>query len=187
MGETGYLTNQFLIAMPNLLNPDFFHSVTYICEHNQYGAMGIVINQPVALTVGELIEQMEQLAPDDVLAVSPVFRGGPMDVERGFVLHQPVGDWESTLSVADNIGITTSNDIIKAMAEGCAPPQCLVALGYAGWGPGQIEVEICDNAWLNGPADPQILFNTPVERRWEAAAALIGVDIHQLTGAAGHA
>lgn len=187
MGETGYLTNQFLIAMPNLLEPNFFHSVIYICEHNQRGAMGIIINQPVNLTVGDLIEQMDQPAPNDAFAANPVFRGGPMDVERGFVLHQPVGDWESTIPAANNVGITTSNDIIKAMAEGRAPQQCLVALGYAGWNPGQMETEIRSNAWLNGPVDPQILFEVPPEQRWEAAAALIGVDIHQLVGEAGHA
>jgi len=187
MAESGYLTNQFLIAMPNLLDPNFFHSVTFICEHNANGAMGIVINQPVDLSVGELIEQMGHSAPHSALADAPVYRGGPVDIERGFVVHRPIGEWASTLPVGGIIGVTTSNDIITAMAEDRGPAQCLVALGYAGWGAGQLEEEIRDNAWLNGPANEDILFNVPVEQRWEAAAALIGININQLSGDAGHA
>lgn len=187
MAETGYLTNQFLIAMPNLMDPNFFHSVTYICEHNQNGAMGIVINQPVELTIGQLLDQMDHHAHSTELAGQPVYRGGPVDPERGFVLHHPIGHWEATLPVGSDIGITTSNDIIKALDEGQGPEQFLVALGYAGWGSGQLEAEIRENAWLNGPANADILFNTSVDKRWEAAAALLGVDIHNLTGEAGHA
>jgi len=187
MAESGYLKNQFLIAMPTLLDPNFFHSVAYICEHNQHGAMAIVINQPVDLTVGELIEQMEHKAPKTALAKKPVFRGGPVDVGRGFVLHQSGSQWEATLPVTENIFLTTSNDIIAAMAEGHGPEQSLVALGFAGWGAGQLEEEIRDNAWLNCPADSKLLFETEVENRWEAAAALIGIDIHRLTGEVGHA
>jgi putative transcriptional regulator len=191
MAESGYLKNQFLIAMPTLLDPNFFHSVAYICEHNQHGAMAIVINQPVDLTVGELIEQMKHEAPKTALAERPVFRGGPVDVDRGFVLHmsshESDKEWESTLPVTDKISLTTSNDIIAAMAEGRGPEHSLVALGFAGWGAGQLEEEIRDNAWLNCPADISILFNTDIESRWEAAAQLIGIDIHQLTGEAGHA
>lgn len=187
MTDTGYLTNQFLIAMPNLLDPNFFHSVTYICEHNQNGAMGIVINQPVNLTIGELIEQMDHKAPAKLLAGSQVFRGGPVDMERGFVLHEPLGSWEATMPGGDGIGITISNDIIAAIAQEQGPERYLIALGYAGWGVGQLEEEIRENAWLNGPVDKAVLFDTPVEQRWQAAAALIGVDINQLSGEAGHA
>jgi putative transcriptional regulator len=191
MAESGYLKNQFLIAMPSLLDPNFFHSVAYICEHNQHGAMAIVINQPVDLTVGELIEQMKHKAPETALANAPVFRGGPVEVERGFVLHQSSdqsdNEWESTLPVTDKIFLTTSNDIITAMAEGRGPEQSLVALGFAGWGAGQLEEEIRENAWLNCPADSKLLFETDVENRWEAAAGLIGIDIHQLSGDVGHA
>jgi len=187
MAESGYLKNQFLIAMPTLLDPNFFRSVAYICEHNQHGAMAIVINQPVDLTVGELIEQMKHKAPKTALSEKPVFRGGPVDVDRGFVLHQSGSQWEATLPITDNIFLTTSNDIITAMAEGHGPEQSLVALGFAGWGAGQLEEEICDNAWLNCPADSKLLFETEIDNRWEAAAALIGIDIHQLTGAVGHA
>ena len=187
MAESGYLKNQFLIAMPTLLDPNFFHSVAYICEHNQHGAMAIVINQPVDLTVGELIEQMQHKSPNTALAKQPVFRGGPVEVDRGFVLHSSGEDWESTMPVTDTISLTSSNDIITAMAEGRGPTQSLVALGYAGWGAGQLENEIRENAWLNCPANSTLLFETEVAERWEAAAKLIGIDIHQLTGDAGHA
>ena len=160
------LSNHFLIAMPQLDDPNFHHTTTYICEHNENGAMGIVINQPVDLTVGELIEQMEKKAPDTPLSKKPVFRGGPVDVDRGFVLHQSGNEWEATLPVTDNIFLTTSNDIITAMAEGRGPEKSLVALGFAGWGAGQLEEEIRDNAWLNCPANSQILFDTDVANRW---------------------
>lgn len=188
MAESGYLTNQFLIAMPTLLDPNFFHSVAYICEHNQNGAMAIIINQPVDLTVGELMEQMDERPSKNGIIEKPVFRGGPVDVERGFVLHQAGEDsWESSLQVTEQIYLTSSNDIIMAMAAGRGPENNLVALGYAGWGAGQLEEEIRDNAWLNVPANSQILFDTEVSKRWEAAAGLIGIDIHQLTGDMGHA
>lgn len=188
MAESGYLTNQFLVAMPTLLDPNFFHSVAYICEHNQNGAMAIIINQPVDLTVGELMEQMDEHPKQESIITKPVFRGGPMDVERGFVLHQQGDDaWESSLPVTEHIALTSSNDIITAMAEGRGPENCLVALGYSGWGAGQLELEIRENAWLNVPANSQILFDTDVPERWEAAAKLLGIDIQQLTGDVGHA
>jgi len=187
MSEPGYLSNQFLIAMPNLLDPNFFHSVTYICEHNAQGAMGIVINQPVDMTVAELAEHVGEPPMPHEQGRRSVYRGGPVESERGFVLHSPVGQWESTLPVADGLGVTTSSDIIHAMAEGRGPEKSLVALGYAGWGAGQLEAEIRENAWLNGPADHAIIFDIPAEERWTAAAALIGVDINQLSGDAGHA
>ena len=187
MSDPGFLTNQFLIAMPNLMDPNFFHSVTYICEHNENGAMGIVINQPVDLTLGELISQIGMQPTTSFMMDQNVYRGGPVDTERGFVLHQPLGEWESTLPIAGDIGISTSNDIVKAIAEGRGPLQYLVALGYAGWAPGQLEQEMVANAWLSGPSDARIIFDTRVEKRWEAAARLLGVDINQMTGDAGHA
>jgi putative transcriptional regulator len=116
-----------------------------------------------------------------------VYRGGPVETERGFVLHQPLGNWESTLGITDTLGVSTSNDIIEAIAAGTGPENCLVALGYAGWGAGQLEQEMAANAWLSGPADARIIFETQAERRWEEAARLLGVDINQLTGDAGHA
>lgn len=191
MVETGYLTNQFLIAMPNLLDPSFFHSVTYICEHNEKGAMGIIINQPVELTFGELMAQLGENVPAQIGDQKTIYRGGPVEMERGFVLHQPIGKWESTMAITDEIGITTSNDIITAIAkstpEPTAPSDYMIALGYAGWGPGQLEREILDNSWLSCEGDPSIIFHTAPDLRWEAAASLIGVNIHQLTGDAGHA
>ena len=195
MVETGYLTNQFLIAMPNLLDPSFFHSVTYICEHNEHGAMGVIINQPLELTMGELMEQLGVKAPAHLRDKKTIYQGGPVSVERGFVLHRPLGQWESTLPVTDEIGLTSSNDIIRSMADSppenssknIAPQDYLITLGYAGWGAGQLEAEILENSWLSCEANPEILFHTEPELRWEAAASLIGVNIHQLTGEAGHA
>lgn len=185
--KDAYLTNQFLIAMPNLMDPNFFHSVTYICEHNEQGAMGIVINQPVDLTLGELMEQMKMQASNSEQSAQPVFRGGPVEPERGFILHRPPGQWESSMNITDEMTLTTSSDILNAMSKDNTPDDVLITLGYAGWGAGQLEQEMLDNAWLSGPADPTIIFNTPAENRWEAAAQLVGVDIHQLTGEAGHA
>jgi len=187
MVKTDFLTNQFLIAMPNLMDPNFFHSVTYICEHNERGAMGIVINQPVNLTLKELITQMGLAYVDSIQMEQPIFRGGPVETERGFVIHRPIGQWESTLNVTDQLGVSTSNDIVEALANGSGPSQSLVALGYAGWGAGQLEQEMVDNAWLSGPADARIIFDTRTDRRWEEAANLLGVNIHHISGDAGHA
>ncbi|WP_455203362.1 YqgE/AlgH family protein [Kaarinaea lacus] len=187
MRESAYLTNHFLIAMPRLLDPNFFHTVTYICEHNSQGAMGIVINQPVELTLGEVADHLGFPASDGQHLEQTIFRGGPVETERGFVLHKPIGTWDSTLSVTDSIGLSTSNDIVAALARGEGPSKCLVALGYAGWGAGQLEQEMVENSWLSGPADERILFETSSGDRWEAAAALVGIDIHNISGDVGHA
>lgn len=181
------LTNQFLIAMPSLANPFFSQTVTYICEHNAGGALGIVINRPLTVTLGELLEHLQITPADPEIAAMPVYAGGPVHPEHGFILHSPVNAWESTLQVTDTIGITTSQDILQALARGEGPDRVLIALGYAGWGAGQLEQEIMQNTWLSGPADPAILFETPVEKRWSAAAALLGVDLRLLSGDAGHA
>ena len=187
MIESTYLTNQFLIAMPALADPNFFHTVTYICEHNSAGALGIVINRPLTLTLGELLEHLQIEQRQDGVESLPVFSGGPVQQEQGFVIHTPVGKWESTLQVTPSIGLTTSRDILQALASGEHKERALVALGYAGWGPGQLEQEIANNAWLSGPADDAILFDTPHAQRWSAAAALLGVDLALLSGDAGHA
>jgi len=187
MSKTTFLKNHFLIAMPTLMDPNFFHSVTYICEHNSQGAMGIVINQPVELTVAEVVEHLGFASTDGANLQQSVYRGGPVETERGFVLHKPIGHWESTLSISKTIGLSTSNDIVEALAQGHGPTQCLVALGYAGWGAGQLEQELTENSWLSAPADEGVLFETDAEKRWEAAAALMGIDIKQLTGDMGHA
>jgi putative transcriptional regulator len=187
MSQSTFLKNHFLIAMPTLMDPNFFHSVTYICEHNDQGAMGIVINQPVELTLGEVVEHLGLPTSDGAQLQQSVYRGGPVETERGFVLHRPVGHWESTLSITKTIGLSTSNDIVEALATGQGPKHCLVALGYAGWGAGQLEQELAENSWLSAPADEKVLFDTDADKRWEAAAALMGIDIKQLTGAMGHA
>ena len=187
MAEKLALTNQFLIAMPTLQDPNFFHSVTYICEHSDEGAMGIMINRPLDINLGEVLGQMDISSEIDTVNHQPIFLGGPVQCERGFVIHKPHGEWDTTLQVTDEIGVTSSRDILEAIAEGRGPTYALIALGYAGWGPGQLENEISQNAWLSVPADHSIVFETPFEKRWEAAAALSGVDISRLSSDVGHA
>jgi len=181
------LTDHFLIAMPNLSDPNFAQSVTYICEHTDEGAMGIVVNRPLDLTLSDVLEQMDIAKGDDQTGARPVFSGGPVNIERGFVLHSATRPWHSTLRISPNICITTSRDILEAMAKGEGPEDTLVALGYAGWASGQLENEIAQNAWLSTPADLDIIFHLPPEQRWEAAAASLGVDLKLLSSEAGHA
>lgn len=185
--ENTNLTNHLLIAMPNLQDPNFEHTVTYICEHNENGAMGIVINRPIDIDISEVLEQMEIPVSTPRLAKVPVFLGGPVEGQRGFVLHTKPAEWDSSLHVSELINITTSRDILEAMARGEGPEQSLIALGYAGWGGGQLEQEILDNSWLSVPAEQEILFNLPPARRWEAAAKLLGVDLNILSSESGHA
>ncbi|ROR34517.1 YqgE/AlgH family protein [Inmirania thermothiophila] len=187
MDGPSYLTGQFLIAMPALADPNFARTVTYVCEHNADGAMGIVVNRPLELTLGELLDHLEIPCTDAALRARPVFYGGPVQRERGFVLHRPAGEWEASLRIGDDLGLTTSRDILAALAEGRGPEQALVALGYAGWAAGQLEQEMAANAWLSAPGDRGILFDLAPERRWEAAAALVGVDLNNLSGEVGHA
>ncbi len=187
MTETPSLRNHFLIAMPALADPNFAHTVTYICEHNPEGALGIVINRPMDISLGDVLNHMKIQPGEHVDTAVPVYTGGPVQPERGFVLHQPTGAWTSSLPITDDIALTTSRDIMTAIGHGEGPRQFLLALGYAGWGAGQLEQEIIDNAWLSGPADPAILFDLPVEERWAAAAALIGVDLTLLSSETGHA
>lgn len=187
MQETGAFTNHFLIAMPNLRDPNFARTVTLICEHSSEGAMGIVINRITDLRLADILQQMDIEGGDSHHLDLPVYVGGPVQNNRGFVLHEPLGAWESTLTVTETLGVSTSRDILVALAENRGPQRCLLALGYAGWAAGQLEHEIGENAWLSGPADSQILFDTPVEARWGAAAKHLGVDIAALSGEAGHA
>jgi putative transcriptional regulator len=186
MTKATNFTNQFLIAMPALSDPNFFHSVTLICEHNADGAMGIVVNHPMDITLNAVFEHM-QIASHEPVGDAPVYSGGPVQPDRGFILHQPVGDWSSTLRIGDEVAVTTSRDILEALAEGQGPERFLAALGYAGWGPGQLEQEIADNTWLTTPADSDILFALPAAQRWQAAARRLGVDLNLLSGEAGHA
>lgn len=187
MIEATYLTGQFLIAMPALADPNFAQTVTYLSEHSANGALGLVINRPLNLTLAQLMEHLDISPTLSELAKTPVHYGGPVQQDQGFVLHSPVGGWNATLHVNDQIGITTSRDILQALAVGEGPAHWLVTLGYAGWGAGQLEQELVDNAWLSTPADFEILFHTPNDRRWQAAAALLGIDLGRLSSNAGHA
>lgn len=181
------LRNQFLIAMPNLGDEQFGKTVTLLCDHNEQGALGLVVNRPTSLHLNDMLSHLS--LPAGVISETnpPVFWGGPMQPERGFVLHREPGNWESTLAVGDQLWVTTSRDILGALTEGRGPEHYLVLLGYAGWGAGQLEGELLANAWLNTPADKAILFDTPVAARWAAATRLLGVDVSQLSGEAGHA
>jgi len=187
MDSPQYLTNHFLIAMPGLADPNFYHTVTYICEHNSDGALGIVINRPLGTRLGDVLEQLEIKPASPQIAEQPVYLGGPVQPERGFVVHRPVGDWDATLKITENIGVSSSRDLLGAIAQGAGPERTLIALGYAGWGAGQLEQELAENAWLSGPADERILFDLPVSQRWAAAAQLLGVDLNLLSSDAGHA
>ncbi|MGH8508789.1 MAG: YqgE/AlgH family protein [Gammaproteobacteria bacterium] len=181
------LTNQLLIAMPGLADPNFHKTVTYVCAHSDEGAMGIIINRPTNINLSDVLTQMELVPTDPKIGDLPVFQGGPVHRERGFIIYQPLSHWESMIKVSDECGVATSRDILEAICQGNGPQQALVALGYAGWAAGQLEREIAENAWLNGPANQEILFNIAPERRWESAAALIGVDMDRLSPDAGHA
>jgi len=187
MTETASLKNQLLIAMPSLEDPNFSRTVTYICEHGEHGAMGIVINRPTDLRLADVLQHMEIEGGLGEAGEQLVYLGGPVEEERGFVLHSHTEPWDSTLAVDEQISITTSRDILEAMARGDGPAHTLVALGYAGWGAGQLERELQENAWLSGPADQSILFELPADQRWEAAARLLGVDVNLLSSEAGHA
>ncbi|MFZ2312742.1 MAG: YqgE/AlgH family protein [Methylobacter sp.] len=181
-----YLNNQFIIAMPNLADPNFAHTVTYLCQHSEDGALGIVINRLTDMKLDEIFKQMDITVTSLAAAESTVFAGGPVQQERGFVIHTSGGDWNATMAVSETISLTTSRDVLEAIAAGEGPEQYLVALGYAGWAEGQLEKEIMDNAWLNTPYGKQILFDTPIDLRWSAAADQIGININQLTAPAGH-
>ncbi|MCK5092254.1 MAG: YqgE/AlgH family protein [Gammaproteobacteria bacterium] len=187
MTDSTSLANHFLIAMPQLADPNFFHSVTYICEHNDDGAMGIVINRPLEIGLAEVLDHINISGNNKAIDDQVIYMGGPVQPERGFVLHSPSGQWDSTLTIADDICITTSRDILTAIANDQGPAHYVIALGYAGWGKGQLEEEISQNAWLSGPAEQNILFDMPYEKRWEAAASLLGIDVNLISGEAGHA
>jgi putative transcriptional regulator len=181
------LTNHFLIAMPGLQDPNFARTVTYICEHTEQGAMGIVINRPLEVTLGELFAQLDIASDRPGVRETPVFQGGPVQMDRGFVLHTAGPAFDSTLSITPDISVTTSRDVLEAIASGEGPDQTLIALGYAGWGSGQLEQEMSANSWLNGPASRDIIFRMEPGARWKAAAQLLGVDLNLLSGEAGHA
>ena len=182
-----YLKNQMLIAMPHLADPNFAQSLIYLVEHNEHGAMGLVVNHPNGL---ELADIMEQLRPDQPPTPAshdlPVYSGGPVQTDRGFVLHDSGWQYQATLDLGE-LALSTSLDVLYAIADGHGPRRSLIALGYAGWDAGQLEAEIADNTWLHCPSDPRLLFELPAEQRLLAAAATLGVDLNLLSSQAGHA
>jgi putative transcriptional regulator len=181
------LTHHFLIAMPSMADPYFSKTLTYICEHNDQGALGLVVNRPIDMTLRALFERLSLQMRDRKSADAPIYFGGPVQTDRGFVLHAPAGDWQSTLRVRDLIGLTTSKDILEAVGRGEGPERMLVTLGYAGWSPGQLEHELSQNAWLTVEAREPIIFDTPAEERLPAAMELLGLDYARLQDSAGHA
>lgn len=181
------LHNQFLLAMPTLQDPNFHRTLTYVCEHSEHGAMGLVVNRPMALTVGEVLQHLDIEPQHTGIAQQPVHYGGPVEPERGFIIHSPVGQWDGTLVLSESLGVTTSRDILEAMARGEGPEKALVTLGYSGWGAGQLEDEVVRNSWLTCPASADILFDIPAEERLATAAARLGIDLDLLSSDAGHA
>jgi putative transcriptional regulator len=181
------LSNHFLVAMPGLLDPNFSHAVIYICEHTKDGAMGLVVNNPLEIPFSQVFEQFEiQYSPK--VGEQPLLSGGPVQTDRGFVLHRPAKRaWESTLPISCDISLTASKDIIPDIAQEQGPNDLIIALGYSGWGPGQLEEELANNAWLTVPGDASIVFNVPFDQRAHAAAAIIGIDLNRLSTHAGHA
>lgn len=177
--------NQFLVAMPGLDDEHFDHAVTLMCEHSDQGAIGLIINRPIELKLTEMMAQMglDHEAVDE----RSVYWGGPVQPERGFVIHKTPDGWESCMPLTESLYITTSRDILKAIGLGQGPKEYIVVLGYAGWSAGQLESEILNNSWLNTPVDQAILFKTPIRDRWQAATRLLGVDVTQISFGAGHA
>lgn len=185
------LSHHFLVAMPAMVDLNFARTLIYICEHNHHGALGIIVNRPLDMTLSGLFERVSLPLDADParteLADLPVYFGGPMQTDRGFVLHRPPGNWNSSLDIADDIALTSSRDILQAMSEVGQPSDALITLGYAGWARGQLEEELAQNAWLTVAAEPRIIFETPPDQRLAAAMRLLGLDYARLSGVAGHA
>ena len=180
------LANHLLVAMPSLHDPFFSRSVTYVCEHNEQGALGLILSLPLEATYDELFKHLNIETngnQDDRVLLA----GGPVDRERGFILHSPLGNWESSLTISDDIALSTSEDILKAIAQHQGPEDVVIALGYAGWEQGQLEKEIEENSWLFAPADKDIIFRTRPEERWLKATQLLGIDWTQISEQDGHA
>jgi putative transcriptional regulator len=190
--ENVNLTGQFLIAMPGMTDPFFSKSVTFICSHNQDGAMGVIINRPTDVTYETLFEKINVELLNSLVAQNPVLYGGPVQPERGFVLHQPAGEWDSTMTISENTALTTSKDILESVAIGAGPEKMLLTLGYAGWVPGQLEQEIAQNSWLSVQAKDvttlhKILYEIQYDDKLNATLALLGVNPAMLSDVAGHA
>ncbi len=187
-------TNQFLIAMPGMGDGTFAGTVVYMCEHNDKGALGLVINKPIDIKLKNLFEKVELTLDRSDLADAPVYFGGPVQAERGFVLHEKLGGEEgqgghynSSLQIPGGLEMTTSKDVLEALSNGAGPKKVLVTLGYSGWGAGQLEDEMSRNGWIHVNAQADIIFDTPVEQRYARALSLLGIDAHMLSQDAGHA
>jgi putative transcriptional regulator len=191
MSESKFLTNHFLIAMPGLNVPFFHHAVIYLCEHNQDGAMGIVINHPTDITVADVLEHMNLQVDDAMEFPQPILAGGPVRQERGFVIHSPIGQWQASLPIGEDVAITTSRDILQAIVAHNGPEDVLIALGYTGWTDGQLEKEITHNDWLTLPMTHDLLFEVPLQDRWYEAGKRLGIDFkyqdNYLSDESGHA
>ncbi len=187
MTYEGSLINQLLVAMPSMQDPNFSATVTLICQHNDEGALGIIINRPLNIRLGGLFEQLDMQTASPSRANDAVMLGGPVGPERGFVLHGNDHDYENSIAVSSEINLTLSRDVLDAMAAGAGPEKALVALGYAGWEPGQLEDEMLANSWLTVPANSELVFDTPYPKRWYKAAESIGIDLTQISPDAGHA
>lgn len=186
--QTINLTSHFLIAMPAMSDPNFSRTLTFICEHNERGALGLVINRPLEMRMSEVLDQLSLKTDDARLRDMPVLGGGPVQRDRGFVLHRPgPQSWESTMPISDTLHVTTSRDILAAMAKGSGPKTAAIALGYAGWEAGQLDEELLQNAWLTVPCDDSLIFELPFEHRWHAAARLLGIELSRISTQAGRA
>lgn len=181
------LTDHFLIAMPTMGDRFFARSLVYIVEHNERGALGLIVNRPTDMNLATLLEKIETPVSAAGLLEQPVYFGGPVQTDRGFVLHRPLGRWQSTLAVNERVGLTSSRDILQSVAASGEPGDLIVALGYSGWSAGQLEQELADNAWLTIPAEERILFELPAEQRLDSAMKTLGIDFTHLAGEAGHA
>ena len=185
------LTNQFLIAMPGMADETFEGTVVYLCEHTENGALGLVINKPIDIKLKNLFEKVELRLDRHELGEQPVYFGGPVQTDRGFVLHEKRAagavQYTSTLSIPGGLEMTTSKDVLEAMADGSGPLKVLVTLGYSGWQAGQLEDELGRNGWIHVGAQADIIFDTPVEQRYAKALSLLGIDAHMLSQEAGHA
>ena len=180
------LSNQFLMAMPGMVDSEFAGTVIYLCEHSPKGALGLVINRPTDLSVAGLLEKIDLKLEIALPQNAAVYFGGPVHTDRGFVLHSPAGSFSSSIQLGQ-LALTTSRDVLQAVAQGSGPERLLVTLGYSGWGAGQLESEIAQNAWLTVPASAEVIFATPPEDRYAAALKLLGIDPVMLSGVAGHA
>lgn len=185
------LSNHFLVAMPGMQDPLFHRSVIYICEHNEDGAMGIVVNSPIDITVGGMLRKVDvdsihpQIHKESLEAA--VLNGGPVSEDRGFILHEPKDNYQSSIQMTDHLSVTTSKDILGVLGTEAEPKHYIVALGYSGWTAGQLEHELAENSWLTVEADPIVIFETPVQERWQKAVKMLGVEPAQLSTDAGHA